>query len=386
MARIGAPPLSRGECLRRIEVIEECAGEGFSFDHNGQQPTVYSEAAKRLGISIPTLKNALRSAMQEYGLEPDRATYIPPARPDPPPLFTFDDLPHDGEPDAETLIGHLKARNEIRRAHAEASQLQNVRVNMDGPIGLAFFGDPHVDNPGCDWIDLERDVNICKNTEGLFAINLGDSRDNWVGRLMGLYANHEVTAKQALTLIEWLFTSLPWLVTVLGNHDRWGQEHGDAAQIMHRLRQLPGLCEGHGVRLKMHLPAGCDFTVHVRHDFPGGSQFNPAHALVRETLFGYRDHILACGHRHSTGYIPIWHNDPARLCHGFRVGTYKVGDEYAKEKGFKELNWAKSMAAVIDPEYAHDPVRYIKPFFSLEEAAEYLTWRRSKWASQRIPS
>jgi elongator complex protein 3 len=27
--------------------------------------------------------------------------------------------------------------------------------------------------------------------------------------------------------------------------------------------------------------------MHIRHDFPGGSQFNPAHALVRETLFGF---------------------------------------------------------------------------------------------------
>ena len=101
--------------------------------------------------------------------------------------------------------------------------------------------------------------------------------------------------------------------------------------------------------------------------------------MVRQTLFDHRDHILACGHRHTSGYIPIWHNDPARLCHGFRVGTYKDFDHYAKEKGFKESNWARSMAAVIDPDYADDPVRYIKPFFSLEEAAEYLTWRRAKW-------
>jgi len=148
---------------------------------------------------------------------------------------------------------------------------------------------------------------------------------------------------------------------------------------MHRLHNRLGVKATSGARLQLNMPAGNTTTMHVRHDFPGGSQFNPAHALVRETLFGFRDHLMACGHRHSAGYIPVWHNDPRRLCHGFRVGTYKDMDHYARDKGFQENNWARSMAAVIDPDFANDPVRYIKPFFSLEDATEYLTWRRSKW-------
>lgn len=381
---MAAPPITQDIAQQTIDVIHECLGEGFLFFSEGHQKGARQEASNRLEISYPTLLNRLRSAKANYGLEPDPARFVPRRGQAP---FTFDDLPaDDGEPTAETLIAHLKVRNAQRIEHESAKTLQNVRLHVDGPVGIAFFGDPHVDNPGCDWASLERDVNVCKATEGLFAINLGDARDNWIGRLMALYAQHEVTSKQALTLIEWLFTSLPWLVTVLGNHDRWGNEHGDAAEIMHRLRKLPGLCEGHGARLKIHLPAGCDFTVHVRHDFPGGSQFNPAHALVRETLFGFRDHIMACGHRHSTGYIPVFHNDPVRLCHGFRVGTYKVVDEYAREKGFQQQNWAKSMAAIIDPDFAHDPVRFIRPCFSLEEAAEYLTWRRARWSVARRPA
>jgi hypothetical protein len=88
---------------------------------------------------------------------------------------------------------------------------------------------------------------------------------------------------------------------------------------------------------------------------------------------------MACGHRHTTGYIPIFHNDPRRLCHGFRVGTYKDFDKYAREKGFQDGNWARSLAAVIDPAFANDPVRYITPFYSLEAAAEYLTWKRARF-------
>ena len=375
MARVGAPPLTKDECLRRIEVIEECAGEGFAFDQNGQNATAYSEAARRLGIAIPTLKNTLRSAMSEYGIQPDRNAYIPKAKVR---AFTIDDLPDDGEPDAQSLIGQLIDRHAKRKQHADAAKLQHVRVGIDGPIAVAFFGDPHVDDPGCAWGDLERDIRICRETEGFLAVNIGDTTNNWVGRLMGLYANQEVTSRQALTLIEWVLTQLPWLVTVGGNHDTWNTQKGDVSEVIHRLQQMPGLYQNVGARMQVHLPAGASFTMNVRHDFPGGSQFNPAHALVRETLFNFRDHILACGHRHTSGYIPIFHNDPVRLCHGFRVGTYKDFDHYAAEKGFNESNWARSMSAVIDPDQAHDPVRFIKPFFSLEEAADYLTYLRRR--------
>lgn len=355
-----------------IAVIHENLENGFPLEGQGNRATAISQAALQLGVTGPSVRNRLRSAENEYGLTIDRSRFTPKR------AFTVDPLPHDGEPDAETLIRTLTERHAQRKTHEEAAKLQHVRVNVDGPVAVAFFGDPHVDDPGCAWGDLERDIRICRDTPGFMAVNIGDTTNNWVGRLMGLYANQEVTSKQALTLIEWVLTQLPWLVTVGGNHDTWNTQKGDVSEVIHRLQKMPGLYQNVGARMQVHLPSGASFTMNVRHDFPGGSQFNPAHALVRETLFNHRDHILACGHRHTSGYIPIWHNDPARLCHGFRVGTYKDFDHYAKEKGFKESNWARSMAAVIDPAHADDPVRFIKPFFSLEEAGEYLTYLRRK--------
>ena len=355
--------------------------EGYPLaQEKGGQKIAIAVAAERLGLTLKGLKDALVVAEREYGLKPDPSHYTK-RRQAEPAAFTFDDLPDDGEPSAEELIELLKARHAKRKAHDDAGKLRQVQVHMDGPIGVAFFGDPHVDDPGCAWGDLERDVRLCRDTPGMLATDVGDDSNNWVGRLQRLYANQEVTAKQSLKLIEWLMGSLPWLLRVKGNHDGWNTEKGDPADYIHKLFGSIGALEEHGARLQLNLPSGASAKLHVRHDFPGGSQFNPAHALVRETLFNYRDHILACGHRHSTGYMPIWHNDPVRLCHGFRVGAYKDMDHYAKEKGFKESNWARSMAAVIDPDYAHDPVRFIRPCFSLEEAAEYLTWRRAKWAT-----
>lgn len=332
-----------------------------------------------MGVQWTAASVLLARAKEYYGLEPDLSLY----RPKSPAGFAFDPVPHDGEPTADELIDLLAARHAARKVADDAKTLYDVRIGISGPIGVAFFGDPHVDDPGCAWGDLKRDVDLCRDTKGLFAVSVGDARNNWVGRLSRLYANQEVTAKQAITLIEWFFSRVPWLLTIGGNHDGWGKEHGDAAEIIHRLMSHPGLYQDHGARLRLILPQGDPVTVHVRHDFPGGSQFNPAHALVRETLFGFRDHVLVCGHRHSTGYIPIHHKDPPRLCQGLRVGTYKDFDEHAREKHFHGENWARGMGVVIDPALAGDPVRYVKTLFSIEETAEYLTWRRSLWAKAR---
>jgi hypothetical protein len=373
----GPPPMSYDECYATVELVNEKLGEGFSLKQGGPVRTTASgEAARAMGITLKALLDRLKRAKATHGLEPDPTRWRPRAATP----FTVDDLPHDGEPSAEELIAHLTARHRQRQVHHEAAKLRQVRVNIDGPIGIAFFGDPHVDDGGCAWGDLERDVRICRDTEGMLAVDVGDDSNNWVGRLAKLYAHQEVTSKQALKLVEWLMLSLPWLLRVKGNHDSWNTEKGDPADYIHRLFAQLGVLEESGARLELHLPSGASLRLHVRHDFPGGSQFNPAHAMVRETLFGHRDHILACGHRHTSGYMPIFHNDPRRLCHGFRVGTYKDFDHYAKEKGFQDSNWARAMAAVVDPAHAGDPVRFIKPFFNLEDAADYLAFLRRKAA------
>lgn len=373
-----ATPLpSREDAERIIEVLEETMGEGFPYPGHAKSGTsAINESAARLGIPPMTLRSRLKRFKEVYNLAPSADAFQRRANQ---PIFEVDGLPHDGEPSAEELIAKLAEQHRVRKAHHHAAKLRNVRVLMDGPIAIAGFGDPHIDDPGCAWGDLERDVRICRDTPGIMAVNIGDSTNNWVGRLMRLYADQEVTSKQALKLIEWLMTALPWLLDKEGNHDLWNTEKGDPAEVIHRLMKLPGIREMGSSRLRLALPSGAEVFMHVRHDFPGGSQFNPAHALVRETLFGFRDHILMCGHRHSTGYIPVFHNDPRRLCHGFRLGTYKDFDHYAAEKGFQDTNWARSMGAVINPDHADDPTRYIKPFFNLEEMAEYLTWRRQKW-------
>jgi len=367
---------------RLIATAEECLEEGISWERppgicSSKAKTARAETARRLGFPANAAYYYFETARFRYGLEPDLSKFKEQEKPAP--SFLPHVLPVGSVVPTEELLQNLTSKYKKEKELQNALKLRKVDVLLDGPIGLAFFGDPHLDDPGCAWPDLQRDVQICQDTPGIFAVDVGDDTNNWVGRLQKLYAEQDVTTTQALQLIEWFMGALPWLLRIKGNHDEWNTEKGDVADYIQKMLGQMGILAGSGQRMQLILPNGADVFMHVRHDFPGGSQFNPAHGMVRETLWNFRDHILVCGHRHHTGYIPIWHNEPARLCHGFRCGTYKDFDKYAKEKGFKESNWGRSLGATIEPEFADQPARYIKPWYDLEDMAEFLKWRRARW-------
>ena len=160
------PPLSLDVATQMVDVVNECYAEGFAVVGNSQTRAAMTEAAQRLDISRATLASRLEAALRLHGIKPDPEQFQPKPKPEPKPLFTVDPLPNDGEPSAEELIEQLTRRHRDRATHHDAAKLRQVQVKMDGPVALAFFGDPHIDDPGCAWGDLERDVAICRDTPG----------------------------------------------------------------------------------------------------------------------------------------------------------------------------------------------------------------------------
>ena len=76
-------------------------------------------------------------------------------------------------------------------------------------------------------------VRLINETEGMFAGNLGDVQNNWVGRLASLYSQQSTTAKESWLLTEHFISSLDWLYIVGGNHDVWSGD-GDPLEFMIR--------------------------------------------------------------------------------------------------------------------------------------------------------
>lgn len=323
----------------------------------------YEKAGAALGIGATRVRDAVKQYSQISDEKP----------------FTVPELP-SGELTIDELLASRRKVFQRKDEGAKARKLIPVKVNLDGPIGILHFGDPHIDDDGCDFPRLEADVALVNKTDGLFAGNVGDLHNNWIGRLARLYAQQSTTAKQAWMLVEWFVQSVSWLYIVKGNHDLWSGA-GDPLDFIKRYADV-GLMEAHGARMELTFPNDKRIRINARHDFSGHSMWNPNHGPVKAIKAGWRDHILTCGHRHETGFGPPL-KDPSSglISWPLRCAGYKKHDRYADELGLPDQTISPSILTIIDPRYEDDDPRLITPFLSADEGADYLKYLRKRYAS-----
>ena len=106
--------------------------------------------------------------------------------------------------------------------------------------------------------------------------------------------------------------------------------------------------------------------------------WNTAHGISRAVQMGWRDHILTAVHTHVSGYQVL--KDPATglISHAIQVGSFKRIDQYADKMGLDDRNIFNCPVTIIDPKYADDDNRLVTTIFDPYEAADYLTWKRSR--------
>lgn len=334
-----------------------------------QQLGSITKAAAALGVDRVSVRRRLNLALR-FGLDDPTA---------PPPTtaahFEVAKPPSPDEP-IEELLARKRLRFDRQKANKDASELIHVKVKAKGPMGLLVFGDPHIDNDGCDIEALERDLDVISRDSGIYGLNLGDLTDNWVGRLARLYAHSSTTAADGVRLMEWMLRDRNWLAVIAGNHDMW--QGSDLIQWI--LRNSGTAFSPHGIRLQLNFPRGDPIRIHARHDFKGHSMYNPTHGHVRETREGYRDHLLLAGHRHHDHYQIMPSKAAGFPMHLARVSGYKVIDGYADELGLHEARLAPSVCFVIQPEHPK-PVERIRPFWDALEAEDFIAWLRKRGAA-----
>lgn len=357
VGRAGLPKLELEEFAR---IYQECAYNQSSVCRvTGLARSTVQARIKRcqkLGI-LTHDKNSYREAQIEARLKAE---------------FSAPDLP-DEVPSAEELLE--RRRHDYARKHKakEARRLINIKVLLDGPIGIAHMGDPHIDDDGTDIAEIERHVALINKTGGLFGANVGDLQNNWVGRLARLYGQQSTSAAEAWVLVEWLVKSVPWLYLIGGNHDAWSGA-GDPLKWIARDNQ--GVMEYWGARLNLQFPNGRGIRVNARHDFQGHSQWNAAHGVGKAVQMGWRDHILTCGHKHTSGLMHLKCPATGLLSWALRVGSYKIFDRYAEERGLPDQSAFRCPVTIIDPRYEDNDPRLISIFLDPEQGAEYLSFLR----------
>jgi hypothetical protein len=325
-------------------------------------------AARALGVPRETLRNRYRAEQRKGPAKAAESS------------LTFPTLPDRNEP-IEKLLKRCEEHYLRERNYRDAATWQKISVTDDLPIGVALMGDPHLDDPGCNYPLLRRDVEIIRSTPGCFALNVGDYQNSWVGRLARLFGNQETSQSSARRLIEWLLfgSGMKWLAVITGNHDAWLE----GEEILRRMCANRVDINVHEWQAKLELvfPNGATCRINAAHDFKGRSIYSPLHGLKREAIW-FQDgaHLAVAGHIHYGGIeqceVPGGHN-PWLV----RVRGYKEMDPHALVNGFHEGKRFPSAMAIIDPQAA--PEDRVLVFGSLAQGAAVLSAMRSERAAPR---
>jgi hypothetical protein len=326
-----------------------------------------SSAARVLGVSRNSVRTALWRASR-LGLVPTPAV--------PAEAFALVEVPPDTSEPLEGLWDRRRASGRRVRELVAQGEVHTIAIHETGPVGILHLGDPHLDDPGCDFDRLAEEVDLVASTPGLYCGVLGDLQNNWAGRLAKLHSQQDVTSEQAWALIEEMLRRLSprLLYLVAGNHDLWSSQGGDPLKWVmraHRAAHSP-----HGLRIRFTFPNGTEIRLGARHDWPGGSQYNPAFGQGKAAFQGLGDHIVISGHRHSSGYMTYYNPHTGVLSHCLQVGSYKISDDYAKERGFSRNNLSPSVLTIIDPE-AHSEAERVLVFPSVTQGVKVLRALRS---------
>ena len=128
----------------------------------------------------------------------------------------------------EQLVTYKKSAFERKHANVLAKRWRRFNVPTHGPYALMFVGDPHLDDDGCNLPLWEDHCELMAGTEHLYAVNIGDSTNNWTGRLARLWANQDTSAHTAKRLVKHYLAErgIPWFLWLHGNHCDVGRAGG----------------------------------------------------------------------------------------------------------------------------------------------------------------
>jgi hypothetical protein len=257
-----------------------------------------------------------------------------------------------------------------KREKNQAKKSQTVRFDY-GPICLAFQGDEHYGNSGCDIDHALEDAHLIADTPGMFAIKMGDIVDNFiVGYLLGENAKQSLAiesqwecAKRHLDIL-----SNNVIAVVGGNHGGWTH----ALSYIDPVRQItPDDVLYDPDEITFRLKVGTSSKkVFLRHKFSKGhSQWNETHALEKAAKFTHPGYdIYAAAHTHSGLHLKQFaKRGTDDYAVAIQTDTYKKYDDYGDEQGYSAYPKEDVAGALI----VHEDGETI-PMKSLETASRYM--------------
>jgi transposase-like protein len=314
-------------------------------------------AARELGIARSTMRTRMTTATSRQ-LAPE-VQY---------PTFPADDIP------VEEIIELSKRRFTKRHDLAKAKRWFPVKINMDGAIGLSFFGDPHVDDDGCNWPELHHHCELHAKTEGLYGLNIGDTTNNWIGRLVRLYAEQETSKHTGRKLAEWFLkdSGVTWACWLMGNHDMWNE--GEA--ILRAMNATAVPMEDWQARFRLVLPKA-EVKIWASHQFAGNSMWNTLHGMQKAAHMKEEAHIYAAGHTHNWACHQEESASRNFVYWLIRSRGYKFMDDHSEKMGHDPQQEGAAITTIINPD-ARTKAGFVTAFADMDLAVDYLNFLRRK--------
>jgi len=317
-----------------------------------------TETAKKLGKSERTIRRWL-DIRQGHSQGP--GGQFQPATPKPQPS----PLPEDWG--AEEILEYKEKAFERKYAIKNAKKWREIHIPTKKPIVILFIGDPHVDDDGCNWPLLRQHIELAK-LPNVYSVNIGDTTNNWSGRLERLYSYQESSVATAHKLAKWFMceAGITWLCWIFGNHDQWG--HG--AEILNAMNTDGIVMEDWQARITVTFETGFELPIWIAHDFPGHSMWNSMHGALKAAKMRGGAKIYACGHKHTWAVQHEEAPDNGEVTWLLRARGYKYMDHYADTRMYPQGKYGATIAAVIDPN-ASDAVVAIQCFADPAAAIAY---------------
>lgn len=252
-----------------------------------------------------------------------------------------------GEVPVETLIARKRADFETYARGVRAEKWHSISVPNDGlPFGIAWVGDPHLEDDGTDWPTLQRDIALIADAPAVYGACIGDVTNNWVGSLVRLWGDSRSTKRDAQRLAGWFLNEcgVDWRVCILGNHDLWNDGEAIYGLIAPNATYLAAWAA------HLEIKQGAQsWRIRAAHDFKGSSVHNETHGISRAAIFSGGDaDLYVAGHRHRCASQAF--EAGGRFVRTVRAAGYKVIDRHALVNGYSAASCGQSVLAIFDPQ------------------------------------
>lgn len=328
-------------------------------------------AGKALGLTHKTVWDRLQAA-KARGFLDDGA---------PPQLATAAALPTfpDDDISAEEILDHMAARFGKKKAAADARKWFSIAMKDTAPTALVWFGDPHLGSNGCNIPLLRRDVAIVRDTPGMFGANIGDTVDNWEGRLIRLYAENDVSRSTERKLARWFLkeSGVRWLLWLHGNHDTM---HSAFSTYLESIGAASVPMIDWRAQFKVTFPNGAEFRVDAAHNHKGHSMWHELHGQLKAAVFEEDADVFVSGHHHCWAHMKRELPD-GRVVDLLRARGYKFLDSFAGRHQFPEQQLGASIVTIFDP-LTDSPAERVRVFPCVTTGARHLTWLRQEYAAR----